>query len=146
LELGHSGALFSADLKGALADLGEHEVPCHHKLVRYLDEYIAAADIASDADSPLFRTAGGKTGALRGKAMWQQDAYRMIQRRAAAAGIKIRIGNHNFRATGRHHHLPEKQRQDRSRAAYSQPRVAEDDQALRFGIRMRLGSMRSSGL
>jgi integrase len=32
--------------------------------------------------------------------MWQQDAYRMIQRRAADAGIKTRIGNHTFRATG----------------------------------------------
>jgi integrase len=34
------------------------------------------------------------------QAMWQQDAYRMIQRRAAAAGIKTKIGNHTFRATG----------------------------------------------
>jgi len=32
--------------------------------------------------------------------MWQQDAYRMIQRRAADAGIETRIGNHTFRATG----------------------------------------------
>ena len=32
--------------------------------------------------------------------MWQQDAYRMIQRRAKAAGIQTRIGNHTFRATG----------------------------------------------
>jgi integrase len=32
--------------------------------------------------------------------VWQQDVYRMIQRRAKAAGIKTRIGNHTFRATG----------------------------------------------
>jgi hypothetical protein len=32
--------------------------------------------------------------------MWQQDVYRMIQRRAKAAGIETRIGNHTFRATG----------------------------------------------
>jgi integrase len=31
---------------------------------------------------------------------WQQDAYRMIHRRAKTAGIKIQIGNHTFRATG----------------------------------------------
>ena len=49
---------------------------------------------------PLFRTAAGKIGALTSNAMWQQDAYRMIQRRAAAAGVKTRIGNHTFRATG----------------------------------------------
>ena len=78
----------------------EHEVPCHHNLGQYLDDYIAAADIAGDADGPLFRTAAGKTGALTGNAMWQQDAYRMIQRRAETAGIKTRIGNHTFRATG----------------------------------------------
>ena len=29
-----------------------------------------------------------------------QDAYRMIQRRAEAAGIKTKMGNHTFRATG----------------------------------------------
>jgi site-specific recombinase XerD len=76
----------------------EHEVPCHHTLEKLLDEYLAAAGIASDPEGPLFRTTGRKTG--QAQAMWQQDAYRMIQRRAAAAGIKTRIGNHTFRATG----------------------------------------------
>jgi site-specific recombinase XerD len=76
----------------------EHEVPCHHTLEKYLDEYIAAAGIAADPDGPLFRTTGRKTG--KQHPMWQQDAYRMIQRRAGAAGIKTRIGNHTFRATG----------------------------------------------
>lgn len=76
----------------------EHEVPCHHTLERFLDEYIAAAGIASDADGPLFRSVGRKTG--RGEALWQQDVYRMVQRRAAAAGIATKIGNHTFRATG----------------------------------------------
>ena len=32
--------------------------------------------------------------------MAQTDVYRMIRRRAFAAGIKTRIGNHTFRATG----------------------------------------------
>jgi site-specific recombinase XerD len=76
----------------------EHEVPCHHTLDKLLDEYLAAAGIAGDAEGPLFRTTGRKTG--QAPPMWQQDAYRMIQRRAAAAGIKTRIGNHTFRATG----------------------------------------------
>jgi site-specific recombinase XerD len=78
----------------------EHEVPCHHNLEQYLDEYIAAAGIAGNPDAPLFQTAAGKTGALTGNAMWQQDAYRMIQRRTRGTGIKTRIGNHTFRATG----------------------------------------------
>ena len=78
----------------------EHEVPCHHNLEQYLDEYIAAAGITGNPDAPLFQTAAGKTGTLTGKAMWQQDAYRMIQRRTRSTGIKTRIGNHTFRATG----------------------------------------------
>ena len=76
----------------------EHEVPCHHTLEHYLDEYIAAAGIAGESDTPLFRSTGRKTG--QAQALWQQDAYRMIQRRAAAVGIATRIGNHTFRATG----------------------------------------------
>lgn len=63
-----------------------------------MDEYIAAASIAGDADGPLFRSAGRRTG--RAQALWQQDAYRMVQRRAAAAGIATKIGNRTFRATG----------------------------------------------
>ena len=75
----------------------EHEVPCHHNLEGYLDEYIAAAGIAGDPEALLFQA---PTGKLTGKAMWQQDAYRMIQRRTRGTGIKTRIGNHTFRATG----------------------------------------------
>ena len=78
----------------------EHEVPCHHNLERFLEEYIAAAGLAADPDGPLFRTAAGKTGVLTRRPMWQQDAYRMIQRRTRAASIKTKIGNHTFRATG----------------------------------------------
>jgi len=78
----------------------EHSVPCHHNLERFLDEYITAAGIADDAGGPLFQTFKGRTGVLTENFLWQQDAYRMIQRRAEAAGIKTRIGNHTFRATG----------------------------------------------
>ena len=78
----------------------EHDVPCHHNLDHYLDEYIAVAGIAGDGDGYLFRTASGKTGMLTEKPLSQPDAYRMVQRRAKAAGIETRIGNHTFRATG----------------------------------------------
>jgi len=76
----------------------EHEAPCHHKLEVLLDDYIAAADIAGDAEGPLFRTTGRSTGTPH--RMTQPDAYRMIQRRAKAAGIKTKVGNHSLRATG----------------------------------------------
>ena len=78
-----------------------HSLPCHHNLDAYLEAYISAAGMAGDAKGPLFRTAVDRAGdELTGNAMWQQDAYRMIQRRAAKAGIRTRIGNHSFRATG----------------------------------------------
>jgi hypothetical protein len=32
--------------------------------------------------------------------MTQSDVYRMIRRRTFAAGIKMPVGNHSFRATG----------------------------------------------
>jgi site-specific recombinase XerD len=76
----------------------EHEAPCHHKLEAYLDEYIAVAGIAGDANGPLFRTTGRSTGTAH--RMTQQDAYRMIERHAKRAGIKTKIGNHTLRATG----------------------------------------------
>jgi integrase/recombinase XerD len=75
-----------------------HEAPCIPKLETYLDEYIAAAGVADDADGPLFRTTGRSTGTPH--RLTQQDAYRLIQRHARRAGIKTRIGNHSMRATG----------------------------------------------
>jgi integrase/recombinase XerD len=77
-----------------------HEMPAHHKLEAYLDEYIRAAGIGNEPKSPLFRSARGRTGELTGQAMHRVDAWRMIQRRAAELGLKVRIGCHTFRATG----------------------------------------------
>lgn len=76
----------------------EHEAPCHHKLEEYLDEYIAAAEIADEKDAPLFCTTGRFTGISH--RMTQPDAYRMIRRRTRRAGIKTPIGNYSLRATG----------------------------------------------
>ena len=77
----------------------EHEVPCHHTLEK-MPRRLHREPPASPAtpDGPLFRTTGRKTGPAQ--PLWQQDVYRMIQRRAAAAGIETKIGNHTFRATG----------------------------------------------
>src|SRR5262249_2287387 len=36
----------------------EHEVPCHHNLEKYLDEYIAAAGIKTRIGNHTFRTTG----------------------------------------------------------------------------------------
>ena len=78
----------------------EHVMPTHHNLDRYLEEYIAAAGIAGERKEPLFRTIRGRSGELTGNSLLQSDVWRMIRRRALAAGIKTEIGCHTFRATG----------------------------------------------
>jgi site-specific recombinase XerD len=77
-----------------------HEMPCHHALEEYLHAYLDGTGIADDPKGPLFRTVGRGTGKLTRTALPQANAYAMIQRRASAAGIGTRIGNHTFRATG----------------------------------------------
>lgn len=82
------------------------EIPCHHKLEHYLGEYLDAAGIAGQPKLPLFQTldmtaAGEVRGErLSGKPLSQPIAFRIMQRRTAAAGIATRIGNHSWRATG----------------------------------------------
>jgi site-specific recombinase XerD len=78
----------------------EHTMPTHHNLDRYLEEYIAAAGIAKDRKGPLFRTVRGRSGELTGNSLLQSDVWRMIRKRALAAGIETEIGCHTFRATG----------------------------------------------
>jgi integrase len=48
----------------------------------------------------VFRTARRKSDQLTTNPLSQQDAHRIIRRRAKSAGIETRIGNHTFRATG----------------------------------------------
>ena len=77
-----------------------HEMPAHHNLESYLDAYIEAAKIRDDGKAPLFRSAIGRTGLLTEKSMHRIDAWRMVQRRAADLGMRIKVGCHTFRATG----------------------------------------------
>ncbi len=77
-----------------------HEMPAHHNLETYLDEYIIEAGIAEDKKGFLFRTAIGRTKQLSDRGMCQQDVHGMIRRRAKEAGIETAIGCHTFRATG----------------------------------------------
>ena len=77
-----------------------HDMPAHHLLQDYMDEYLTACGLAEDKPSPLFRTVSGKTGRLTDRRMHRTDALRMIWRRARAAGIATELGCHSFRATG----------------------------------------------
>lgn len=78
----------------------QHEMPCHHNLDNYLHQFITKSGLDVEPKSLLFRTAMPHTGQLTDRPMSQADAYRMIGRRALAAGIATKIGNHSFRATG----------------------------------------------
>jgi site-specific recombinase XerD len=79
-----------------------HEVPVHHSLILYLDEYIEAAGILQSAEkkAPLFRSARGKTGRLTEQPLDRSNALLMVKRQARKAGLGDRINNHTFRATG----------------------------------------------
>jgi integrase/recombinase XerD len=75
------------------------ELPCHHNLEQFLDEWLSTSGLSGEPNSPLFPTLrhGNLTGRLP---LPQANAYMMIQRRALAAGIATRISCHSFRATG----------------------------------------------
>jgi site-specific recombinase XerD len=85
-----------------LAEKGgkNHEVPVHHLAEEYLHAYLEAAGIKSATTSPLWRSTRGRSQQLTAKGMTRVDAYRMIQRRAAKAGMDAAMCNHTFRATG----------------------------------------------
>jgi integrase len=102
-----------------------HEMPCNHNLEAYLDAYISAAGLAGDLKGYLFRTVRGRGRALTTNPMAQADVYRMIRRRAYAAGIKTRIGNHTFRATGITQYLRNGGRRELAQqmAAHESPRT-----------------------
>ena len=60
--------------------------------------------------------------------MTQADAYRVIRRRAVEAGIKTKVGNHSFRATGITEHLRNGGRRGIAR------HVASDESARTTGL------------
>jgi site-specific recombinase XerD len=77
-----------------------HAMPCHHTLEAYLHEYLEQTGLRDEPRGPLFRTIARGTGQLSSTPLPQANAYAMVRRRALAAGIATRIGNHTFRATG----------------------------------------------
>lgn len=77
-----------------------HAMPCHHTLEAYLHAYLDDSGLTADPKGPLFRTIARGTGQLSTTPLPQANAYAMVRRRAVAAGIATKIGNHTFRATG----------------------------------------------
>ena len=87
-------------------------MPVQHKLEEYLDAYIEAAggpevfpfetnhEGKKTKNQPLFLSTRGRSRTLTANRMSRQDAWRMVKRRAAAAGVYGAICNHSFRGTG----------------------------------------------
>jgi site-specific recombinase XerD len=76
-----------------------HEVPAHRKAEEYLDAYLAAAGIAGQKGTPLFRTLD-RRGRLTARRLESREALAMVKRRCRRAGLGDRICCHSFRATG----------------------------------------------
>lgn len=77
------------------------QIPCHHLAQDYLEAYLAAADLAENRKSPLFRGAYKKTGTLTDAGLSENAALKMVKRRARAAGFESSsVCCHTFRATG----------------------------------------------
>jgi site-specific recombinase XerD len=77
----------------------QHQVPAHHNAEAYVDAYVAAAGIAGEKKTPLFRTLD-RERRLTPQRITRNDVLRMIKRRAQAAGLPSTTSCHTFRATG----------------------------------------------
>jgi len=121
-----------------------HEMPAHHNLEAYLDAYIEAAGIREGGKAPLFRSAVGRTGALTDKPMNRVDAWRMIQRRSAELGMRVKIGCHTFRATGITAYLEAGGTLENAQAMAAHERTRTTSSMTARAMRLR--SMRSNGL
>ncbi len=76
-----------------------HEMPIHPALEALLDKYIEFAALTG-LSTPLFQSSNARVGKPTGRSFDRTAAWRMVRRRAAAAGVHRDIGNHSFRATG----------------------------------------------
>jgi site-specific recombinase XerD len=77
-----------------------HEMPCHHNLELYLTEYLERTGLGADPKAWLFPTIRRDTDELTSPPLPHANAYAMIQLSAKREGLKTKIGNHSFRATG----------------------------------------------
>jgi site-specific recombinase XerD len=105
----------------------QHDMPAHHTLEEYLDEYVKAAGIADDPKGPLFRSAPGTGAELTRNPLRTADVWRMIRRRAKQAGIPTKIGCHSFRATGITNYLEHDGTLEKAQqmAAHASPRTTK---------------------
>ena len=76
-----------------------HQVPAHHAAEEALDAYLRTSGIRSERRTPLFRSMDRQGRPTEG-ALTRNDVFRMVKRRAKAAGVSPETCCHTFRATG----------------------------------------------
>lgn len=76
-----------------------HEVPAHHLVQEYLDDYIDGGNI-EEQTAPLFQSVDRQRKHLTGRSLHRNNALAMLKRRSKRAGLSDRIMNHSLRATG----------------------------------------------
>ena len=77
-----------------------HAMPCHHNLEEYLHRLSGRHRHCATIRKGRCSARSAAARQLTGTPLPQANAYAMVGRRAAAAGIDTKIGNHTFRATG----------------------------------------------
>lgn len=90
-------------------------LPTHHNLEVAMDNYLLALGQLEEKHAALFRTVNGLTGEYTCQRLSRQDGWKIMQRRAKAAGILTPIGNHTCRATGITTYLENKGTLERAR-------------------------------
>ena len=90
-----------------------HAVPVHHKAEAYLDAYLAAAGIAAEKDSPLWRSMP-RAGGMGPRRMSRVDVFRMIKQ-AARQNRRARRGQLPHLPGHRHHGVSAQWRHARAR-------------------------------
>jgi len=73
---------------------------CPEHVTRAIESYLSAAVIKRQEDPYLFRSIAGASGALTGRPLSQADVFRIVRRRAKAAGIKGLVSPRELRAAG----------------------------------------------
>lgn len=74
------------------------EMPCHHTLEQYVEEWLQASQLRATPDAPLFPSF--RNDQLTRTPLAQSNVYVMIRKRVAQAGIRTKVNCHSFRATG----------------------------------------------
>ncbi len=78
----------------------QRDLPVNPEAAAYISSYLENASLRTSPTLPLFQTMRGKASTLSGRAMHRTEIFRMIKRRALAAGLPAEICCHSFRATG----------------------------------------------